>query len=240
MANPIISRAEFTVSNQPLTARGVANKTAFLLAISVISALAFFGYCVSARISYGFINAMSLGSILLAFGLSVFIGFRPHMAKTLAIPFAILEGVVVGAISLFTARLDPSLPVTAMLSTFATGAVMLALYRARVIKVTQKFRSIMVSAILAVMVVYLLQIFLSVFFHNSIPGLFDGGALAIGFSLFVVVLASFSLLLDFDNIERAQAAGVDESYEWVLGVGVLSTLIWMYLEITRLLGYLQD
>ncbi|MCO6889983.1 Bax inhibitor-1/YccA family protein, partial [Pseudomonas aeruginosa] len=113
------------------------------------------------------------------------------------------------------------------------------LYRSGVIKVTQKFRSVMMSAVIAIMLVYLVQIGFSLF-GSSLPYLFSGGVVGIGFSLLVIVIASLSLLLDFDSVERAYAAGVDESYEWVLSVGILSTLVWMYIEFVRLLRSLQN
>lgn len=128
---------------------------------------------------------------------------------------------------------------TALVATFVTAAVMLALYRSGVIKVTQKFRSVMMSAVIAIMLVYLVQIGFSLF-GSSLPYLFSGGVVGIGFSLLVIVIASLSLLLDFDSVERAYAAGVDESYEWVLSVGILSTLVWMYIEFVRLLRSLQN
>src|SRR5690606_25439424 len=77
-------------------------------------------------------------------------------------------------------------------------------------------------------------------FGSSLPFLFEGGAIAIGFSLFVIVIASFTLLLDFDNIDRGVAMGVSEDYEWLFSIGILATLVWMYIEFMRLLSYLQD
>lgn len=239
MANPIISRTEMAVSTRPMTVQGVVKKTSFLLGLTTLTGVAFFAYALMSGMSYGLIRGLTLGSIIAAFLLSLFLIGKPQLAKTLSAPYAILEGIVIGAISLFATTLAPSIAPTAMVATFVTGAVMLALYRAQVIKVTEKFRSVMVSAVIAITLVYLVQIGLSLF-GNSIPYLFSGGIVAIGFSLLVVVIASLSLLLDFDNVERAAAAGVDESYEWVLSIGILSTLVWMYIEFVRLLSYLRD
>ena len=72
------------------------------------------------------------------------------------------------------------------------------------------------------------------------PFLFDGGLVAVGFSLFVVVIASFSLLLDFDNIDRGVQMGISEDFEWLFSIGILATLVWMYVEFLRLLSYLQE
>jgi uncharacterized YccA/Bax inhibitor family protein len=239
MANPIISRAELAVSSTPMTVQGVIKKTTFLLGLTTITGIAFFLYSLMAGVSSGFISMMALGSIITAFIMGWVIIAKPHLGKVLAIPYAILEGVVIGAISLFVTVKYPTIAPTAMVATFVTAAVMLALYQSRVIRVTEKFRSVLISAVIAITLVYLVQIGLSLF-SSSIPYLFSGGVVAIGFSLFVVIIASLSLLLDFDNVERAKAAGVDESYEWVLSIGILSTLVWMYIEFVRLLRNLQN
>lgn len=239
MANPIISRAELAVSTTPMTVKGVIRKTSFLLGLTTLSGVGFFGYCLISGVTSGFVSVAALASILVAFVLSMVIISKPHIAKTLAIPYAILEGIVIGAISLFASIKFPTVAPTALVATFVTAAVMLALYRSGVIKVTQKFRSVMMSAVIAIMLVYLVQIGFSLF-GSSLPYLFSGGVVGIGFSLLVIVIASLSLLLDFDSVERAHAAGVDESYEWVLSVGILSTLVWMYIEFVRLLRSLQN
>ena len=235
MANPIISRAELAVSTTPMTVKGVIRKTSFLLGLTTLSGVGFFGYCLASGVTSGFISVAALASILL----SMVIISKPHIAKTLAIPYAILEGIVIGAISLFASIKFPTVAPTALVATFVTAAVMLALYRSGMIKVTQKFRSVMMSAVIAIMLVYLVQIGFSLF-GSSLPYLFSGGVVGIGFSLLVIVIASLSLLLDFDSVERAYAAGVDESYEWLLSVGILSTLVWMYIEFVRLLRSLQN
>ncbi len=239
MANPIISRTEVAVGGTPMTVQGVVRKTAFMLGLATLSALMFFFYGMMTAVSSGFIYAISIGSLIIAMILSFVIIGKPHLAKTLAVPYALLEGLFVGAISLVVTQFFPTVALTALTATFVTASVMLALYRSGVIKVTEKFRSILLSAMIAISLVYVVQIVMSLF-GSSIPVLFDGGMLAIGFSLFVVIIASFSLLLDFDNVEKAYQAGVSNEYEWVFSVGILSTLVWMYIEFVRLLGYLQD
>ena len=239
MANPIISRAELAISSTPMTIQGVVRKTAFLLALTTLSGIGFFGYCLLSGVTFGFINIAALSSIVIGFVLSLVIISKPHLAKSLAVPYAILEGVAIGGISLFAATKFPTVAPTALVATFVTAAVMLGLYRTGVIKVTEKCRSVMISAVIAIMLIYVVQIGFSLF-SSSLPYLFDGGVVGIGFSLLVVVIASLSLLLDFDNVERAYAAGVDERYEWVLSVGILATLVWMYIEFVRLLRSLQN
>lgn len=239
MANPILSRADLTVSHTPMSIQGVIRKTAFLLGLSAFTGISFFLFAVFAGVSNGFIYGATLLSILGGFVLGMVVMSKPHLGKTLAVPYAIVEGIIIGAISLSVTTQFPTVAVTAMVATFVTAGVMLALYRANVIKVTEKFRSIMLSAIIAISLVYMVQIVMGLF-GSSIPYLFGGGVTEVAFSLLVVVIASFSLLLDFDNVERAYQSGVDKSFEWVLSIGILSTLVWMYIEFVRLLRNLQD
>lgn len=239
MANPILTRTDLAVSHTPMSIQGVIKKTSFLLGLSTVTGIGFFMFALLAGFSSNMVYGATVVSILVGFVLSMIIMSKPQLGKTLAIPYAILEGIVIGAISLSVTTLFPTVAMTAMVATFVTAGVMLALYRAQVIKVTEKFRSIMLSAIIAIGLVYLVQIGMSLF-GSSIPYLFGGGVTAIAFSLLVVVIASFSLLLDFDNVERAYQSGVDKSFEWVLSIGILSTLVWMYIEFIRLLRNLQD
>lgn len=240
MANPIISRTELVTGAVPMTVNGVVKKTAFLLGLTALSAFGvFFGVLLGA-IPAGIVSVLSIVAIFSAMGLGLLIAFKPHLAKTLAVPYALIEGVFVGAISAFAFFKFPTVPLMALSATFVTAAVMLTLYTTGVIKVTEKFRSIIVSATIAIAIVYFIQIIMSFVFGSSIPKLFDGGMLAIGFSVFTTLIASFSLLLDFDNVERSVSWGVDENFEWVHGIGILATLVWMYIEFIRLIGYLQD
>lgn len=239
MANPIVSRTELAVGGRAMTVKGVVQKTSMLLGISAISGLGFLFYTLAAQSSVIFIYAIAIISMFGSFGIGLYMTFRPEVARKLAPPYALLEGLFLGGISAIVMRFYPTVPVTALCATFVTAALMLGLYRTGVIKVTQKFRSILTSAIFAIFILYVLQwIFRA--FGSSLPFLFDGGMIAIGFSLFVVVIASFSLLLDFDNVERGIAMGVSEEYEWVFGVGILATLVWMYIEFIRLLTYLSE
>lgn len=240
MANPIVSRTELAVGGKSMTVKGVVHKTSFLLGLSAIAALGFFFFIFSGAISGAMVQMITFGSMFIAFGLAMFITFKPQKAKTFAAPYAILEGLFLGGVSVMFMGIDPSIPANALAATFVTAAVMLGLYRSGMIKVNEKFRSIMMSAIFAIMLIYLVQ-WGFVLFGSSLPFLFQtGGLVAIGFSLFVVVIASFSLLLDFDNVERAVAAGVSEDYEWIFGIGILATLVWMYFEFMRLLSHFQD
>ncbi len=240
MANPILSRTEQLTSNTPMTVQGVVKKTAFLLTLSATTAIGLFLYALMAGLSSGMLYPLAIVALFVGMGLGIASAFKPHLAKSLAVPYALVEGVLLGALSAVMYRIYPSVPMMALSATFVTAAIMLGLYATGVIKVTEKFRSIVLSAVFAIAIVYIVQWVMKLVFGSSIPYLFDGGMLAIGFSLFVILIASFTLLLDFDNVEQGVYYGVDENFEWVHSIGILSTLVWMYIEFLRLLGYLQD
>lgn len=239
MANPILSRTELLTSIKPMTAEGVVNKTALLLAASAASGLGLFFYGQAANLSGGILYALALVGVFGGMALGLLSAFKPHLAKTLALPYALTEGLLLGAVSLIAYQKYPSVPLSALSATFITAAVMLTLYRTGVIKVTEKFRTIVTSAVIAIGILYLVQLGFRLF-GSSIPVLFDGGMVAIGFSVFVIIIASLTLVMDFDNVDRGVKFGIGQEYEWVFSIGILSTLVWMYVEFVRLLGYLQD
>jgi uncharacterized YccA/Bax inhibitor family protein len=144
-----------------------------------------------------------------------------------------------GVISAYFESVFPGIVSQAMLLTFLLFAVMLTLYQTRIIKVTQRFRSVLTTAIAAIMVYYLLAWILS-YFRIEVPFLHSNGIAGIVFSLFVVVIASLSFLLDFDLIEQGADQGAPVWMEWYAAFGLLVTLIWLYLEILRLLSKLNS
>lgn len=240
MANPIVSRTELVMGGVPMTINGVVKKATLLLGISALMGFGVFFFALMSGMSSGALVGLAVISMLAAIGLGLAITFKPHLAKTLAFPYALLEGVFVGVASAFAFYKAPSVPLLALSATFVTGAVMLTLYTAGIIKVTEKFRSLVVSASIAIMIVYAIQWIMSLVFGSTIPYLFDGGVIAIGFSVFTTLIASFFLLVDFKNIEDGAMHGINQEFEWVYGVGILATLVWMYVEFLRLIGYLQE
>lgn len=238
MSNPIIDRVDLTIGN-PLSINGIINKTLFLLAITAAVSFGILFMRGSGAISGGLLVPLAVVGMIGSFALGLMASFKPELAKTLAIPYACFEGLLVGGFSAIILSMYPSVPLTALCATFVTAGVMLGLFRSRLIVVTDKMRSIVMSAVIAIMLIYVVQ-WIFVAFGSTLPALFDGGVVAIGFSIFVIIIASFTLLINFDDIERAHAAGVDEKYEWVFCIGLLSTLVWMYVEFLRLLSFLED
>jgi uncharacterized YccA/Bax inhibitor family protein len=184
--------------------------------------------------------ALAMVGILVGFGAVMLSMFKPNLAKIFGPVYAIAYGFAVGAISKGYETFYNGIVLQAVLATASVFFVMLLLYRTRIIKVTDKFRRAVIFATLGVMVLYLGSFVFSLF-GGSLPFLNgDNMALSIAFSVFVCGLAAMNLALDFDFIERATNAGMPKAYEWVAALGLVVTLVWLYLELLRLLSYLRQ
>jgi uncharacterized YccA/Bax inhibitor family protein len=172
------------------------------------------------------------------FGVAMVTIFKPNLARFTAPIYALLEGAFLGAISgLYNAAYD-GIVLQAVALTIALFFVMLFLFATRIIKVTDKLRMMIVASTAAILLVYVVNMVLSLF-GSSVPFLHDAGIVGIGISLVIVGVASFNLLLDFDFVERGVAAGAPKKMEWYAAFGLLVTLVWLYLEVLRLLSKLN-
>ena len=176
--------------------------------------------------------------VLGGLGVAILTIFKPNLARFTAPVYALLEGAFLGAISAAYNTAYDGIVVQAVGLTIGVFAVMLFLYGTRVIKVTDKLRMGIVAATGAIFLVYMVNMVLS-FFDAEVPFLHDTGAMGIGISLLIVGVAAFNLLLDFDFIERGVAAGAPKKMEWYAAFGLLVTIVWLYLELLRLLSKLQ-
>ncbi|MDG1050253.1 MAG: Bax inhibitor-1/YccA family protein [Planctomycetota bacterium] len=225
-----------------MTVQGTMAKTAFLLLAVTLSAAYTWKLAIDDPS-----KAMPwmLGGGIGGFIVAMVISFKPKMAPSLAVPYALLEGLFLGAISALVAQSVPAdsgvgggIVFQAVMLTFTTALSMLALYAFRIIRVTERLRSIVMAATGAVMLFYLVSFALS-FFGVQMTMLHGSGPLSIGISLFVVGLAAFNLLLDFDFIERGARQGAPKAMEWFGAFALMVTLVWLYLEILRLLAKLR-
>lgn len=177
--------------------------------------------------------------MIVGFGLAIFLYFKPQFARFVAPLYALAQGFFVGAISRAYEGWYDGIVVQAAGATLAVFAVMLVLYRTRIIKVTERFRKIVIAATIGVMLFYGISFLISLF-GASISFLSSPSLLGIGFSIFVAGLAAFNLALDFDFIERGAEQGLPKQFEWVAAFGLLVTIIWLYLEMLRLLAKLRE
>jgi uncharacterized YccA/Bax inhibitor family protein len=175
---------------------------------------------------------------LVAFGVAMVTCFKPQLARFTAPVYALLQGAFLGALSgVYNAAYD-GIVLQAVSLTIGVFVVMLFLFATRIIKVTDRLRMGIIAATGAILLMYLVNLVLSLF-DASVPFLHDSSALGILISLVIVGVAAFNLLLDFDFVERGVAAGAPRNMEWYAAFGLTVTIIWLYLELLRLLGKLQ-
>jgi uncharacterized YccA/Bax inhibitor family protein len=244
-SNPFVSDKQFSNSNIGvtkeaglMTVQGAVNKSMILTGILFASALFVYTYFASA----GTIPSMGLlyGTMFGALGIALFTYFKPTAAPISAPLYAVVEGILVGAVSVMYATfLGDGIVFNALMLTILCLASMLFAYKTGMIKATEKFRSVITTATGAIAMIYMLSIILNLF-GVTVPYLHQGGMIGIGISLFIISIASLNLILDFDNIEKGAEHGAPSYMEWVSAMGLLITLVWIFFEILRLLAMLAS
>jgi uncharacterized YccA/Bax inhibitor family protein len=242
--NPTLSEKHFEktqVLNQSeiMTESGTMNKF-FMMCLLVIASASFTWSAYSQGkdvTSWMWIGA--IGGLIVALATV----FKPNWSPITAPIYALLEGLFVGAISAVYnnafQNIAPNIVMQAVGLTFGVVIAMFILYRFGVIKATERFRSIVIMATSGIMIFYLIAMLLRMF-NVQMPFLHEGSMLGIGFSLFVVAIAALNLILDFDMIEKGVAHGAPKYMEWYGAFGLIVTIVWLYLEILRLLGKLNS
>jgi uncharacterized YccA/Bax inhibitor family protein len=234
-SNPLLKREEAFSGAwdraEPMSLQGVINKTGILLLL-----------CIGAA-AYAWTHPTLRGPLLLVGLIGGFIAcmvgiFKPAASPIAAPIYAVLEGLCVGAISQVIELRYPGIAVNAMMLTFGVLGIMLVLYTTRTIRVTSGLVKGVVAATAAVVLVYVVDIGLSLF-GIRMPFLNESGPLGIGISLVIVGIAAFNLLIDFAVVEDGVSRGSPRYMEWYCGMALLITLVWLYLELLRLLSKLR-
>lgn len=221
-----------------MTLSGTVNKTGLLLVLAAASAAwTWYRFFVSGDIASvsGLLMLGAIGGFIFA----MVTVFKKEWAPVTAPIYALLEGLVLGGVSAITNMRYPGIAIQAVGLTFGTLFVLLFLYSSRIIHVTQKFRLGVFAATGGIMVFYLLQMVLG-FFGVHFLAINGSGALGIGISLFICAIAALNLVLDFDFIERGVNYGAPKYMEWYGAFGIMVTLVWLYLEILRLLSKMRS
>ncbi len=182
----------------------------------------------------------AIGGLIVA----IVLVFKPNLSPYLAPLYALLEGLFIGAISSMYntafAETAPNIVINAVGLTFGVAAAMYLLYSFKIIKATERFKSIIISATVGIAIFYVLVMILRAFGFDNMPFLHEGSPLGIIFSLFVVSIAALNLILDFDMIERGSEMGAPKYMEWYGAFGLMVTMVWLYLEILRLLSKISS
>jgi uncharacterized YccA/Bax inhibitor family protein len=220
---------------QPMTMDDVVVKTVTLLGITGISAILAWNVIPDTLLGAAWIGAAVVGLVL-----GLIISFSRMANPALVIAYAVVEGVFVGMVSKYFENVlgFHGIVLQAVVATFGVFFLMAFLYKARVIRATPRFARGLIGVMAGLFFVILINFVLSIFGVHT--GLRSNGAIGIIFSLVCIVVASLSFILDFDQIEQGVRMGLPQRYSWTAAFGVLVGLIWLYLEILRLLGYMQS
>ena len=216
-----------------MTIEGVAEKTGVLLLITATIALSTAFTVTPETFSVPLIVGL-LGSLVL----SLFIIFKRSISPSLICAYSSFEGLFIGGITWFyEVALDlPGIGILAALLTFAILGAMLAIYRAGLIAWNRNLAIAVVSSVVAIFLIYVVSIIGAVTGAYSIPIIHDATPLGIAFSLFVIGIGALCLVADFDFIERGVQSGARKELEWRAAFGLMMTLVWLYIEILRLLA----
>jgi uncharacterized YccA/Bax inhibitor family protein len=226
------------LASERMTLQGTIHKSFLLLIVLMGAALwPWSQYLATGNPAVVYLPALvgAIGGLVLA----LIISFRPTTAPYLAVPYAALEGLVIGGISALLEKKYPGIAIQATALTFAVLAALLVAYSTGLIRVTQRFRAIVVGATGAILLLYLVTTVLNLF-HVATPFMYNSSALSVGLSLIIVGIAALNLVLDFDLIESGVAQGAPRFMEWYGAFGLLVTLVWLYMEVLRLLSKVRQ
>ncbi|MCE9558538.1 MAG: Bax inhibitor-1/YccA family protein [Armatimonadetes bacterium] len=247
VSNPAFKESAYTAVAMPgeasATAAGAISKTAILLAIVMLTSVV--GWAVYSA-------PLAIFSFIACLGMGFWIVAKPAQAAPLAMAYAAIQGLGVGfisrAVNISIASSENAnallfrgaIPI-AMGGTLLVTGVMLALYRAKIIRVTETFKSVVIGATIAIGITYLLTMLAGVFFKEAFQlPIYQPTGIGIAFSVVVIVLAAMNLVLDFNWIEAAETNRSPKYMEWYTGWGLMVTIVWLYIEILRLLMKLAN
>ena len=242
-SNPVLKRLDdlgnnrsFVVnSSNVMSIEGTSAKALILLLLTSLSALYTYAQTIQGSQSVGlYMGVGAIGGFILA----MITIFKSNWSPYTAPLYALLEGLFLGAISAIFEMKFQGIVIDAVLSTFGVLFSLLLIYSFRIIKVTEKFRIAVVAATGGIAIVFFVSFVLG-FFGIEVGLLHGSSLMAIGFTLVVIVVAAMNLLLDFDFIEQGAKAGLPKHMEWYAAFGLMVSLIWLYIEILKLLSQLR-
>jgi uncharacterized YccA/Bax inhibitor family protein len=236
-SNPVLTNKAFEVQadGQQMTIQGTVNKSIFLFLLLLITASLSWRL---AEYDASLLATLLWPSAIVGFVLALITIFAKKYSMITAPLYVAAQGFFLGAISMVYSTLYSGIVIQAVLLTASILGVMLLAYKTGIIKATQKFRSGMMIATGGIAIVYLASFVMNMF-GMSMPYLHDGGPIGIGISVFIVIIAALNFILDFSFIEEASHSNAPKYMEWYAAFGLMVTLIWLYLEILRLLSKIR-
>ena len=238
--NPALQSSTFSkhlssVGERKMTLSGTVNKTGISLILLMFSA----GYTWNLAQANPAITGLVFPAIIIGLGLAFATIFKPTLGHITVPAYAIAQGVCLGVISMIFNNMYPGIVVQAVFLTFGTLGALLLAYKSGLIEATENFKLGVAAATGGIAILYLINFIMS-FFGSGVGVISSNDTMGILFSGFVVVIAALNLVLDFDFIEEGAEKGAPKYMEWYGAFGLLVTLIWLYLEILRLLAKLQS
>jgi uncharacterized YccA/Bax inhibitor family protein len=218
------------VVERPMTVDDVVTKTAITAGVALAA-----GVLTAVSGMYW----LALPGFLVGLIVSLIIIFKQSSNPALVMTYSIAEGIALGGIAGVINRVYPGIAFQALIGTVGVFVGMLVVYKTGAVRVTPRFTKWLMGALIGVVVLMLVNLVAGFFIPGGL-GLRDGGPLAIVFSLVVIGVAAFSLLLDFDMADQAVRAGAPARFAWYIAFGLMTTLVWLYIEILRLLSYLRQ
>lgn len=239
-SNPIFKdellEQTYALTERPMTIAGTMNKLLILSLIMIVAAAAvFFQFSMH---HYDFVLLLMQVGIFVGLGCAIAIAFKINWTKYLAPVYAFSQGAVLSGLSCFFESELPGIVIQAISITLIVVLVMAFLFKTGVIKATEKFKSIIIIATFSIFIFYVFSFIMSLF-GNSVAYFSSVSPLSIGVNVAIAVIAALNLILDFDFIEKGVQAPLPSSYEWYGAYGLLVTIIWLYVEILRLLSKLK-
>jgi uncharacterized YccA/Bax inhibitor family protein len=244
-ANPALNSTTFTDiarlsdPSQAMTIQGTVNKTLLMLILVLVPASWVWNIFLTSGGNPQAIMPWLIGGTVGGFIVALITIFKKQWSPVTAPLYSVLEGFALGGISAFFEARFPGIVIQAVALTFGTLFCLLLAYKSGIIRATENFKLGVVAATGGIALIYVATLILG-FFGISMPYIHESGIIGIGFSVFVVIIAALNLVLDFDFIENGTQSGAPKFMEWYAAFGLMVTLIWLYLEILRLLSKLRS
>ena len=227
----------FAISQHSMTIAGTTNKLLILSLVMLVGAALTYYQFMLGHIDY--VNNLMFGGIAVGFVIALILAFKPAATPYLAPVYAFSQGAVLSGASSFMEQAYKDIVMQAVSLTMLTVMVMALLFSTGLIKATEKFRSIVVAASMTIFVFYLIS-FVLMWFGINVPYFTQNTPLAIGINVVIAGVAACYLILDFDFIQKGVEKGAPALYEWYGAFSLLVTVVWLYIEILRLLSRLRD
>ena len=242
MANPILNdnfASDIPImESDVMSVNGTIQKSFFMLVMLVVSA----AYTWTLALQ-GFVDKVNIlgtiGAIAALVAVIIMNFVRGKSSGVLATIYSIGEGLFLGMVSVMFQKVYPGIVLQAVIATFSVMFVMLALFKLEIIKCGERFKAFYMTALLSVLLIYAIQ-FVASWFGRSIPQIFTASPIGIGFSIIVIGIASFGFIMDFDFIKQGENRLAPKYYEWIGATGLMTSIVWVYVEILKLLAKLND